>query len=573
MAEQITIDLKAEFGKLRKDLEDVTTELSQIKQEAAASMKKLEDEAKKTSKGVQGLGKAFTGVGAVLTGGAFKLGSIILEKMIELFRGNQKVVDALDSSMNALQIVFNDFFGFIQTNVGGIVSSFKSIFENPLQSIKDLGKAIQKNFIERINSSIEAFGFFATAIKKAINNDWTGAIEAAKMGGKELVDTVTGVDGSFDKIADTAVKAGKSISDYSSNTLKAAASLTQLNKQSKLAEAQNALLLQQYDKEAELQRAIRDDVTLGIDERIAANKELGLVLDRQEKAMKSNAQTQLNAAEAALALDKENLDLQIAVIDKKREIADVEAAVTGFRAEQLTNTNALEQERLDGLQAIQDKEAEDKQTLKDEKDQEEKDNDDRHKKELARKAAERAAMHENMNTIISIAGKESAIGKALFIAKQAMRIKEQIAAAKETIQKITMKAAEAGVDTSAGFAKTAAAGFPQNIPLLLAFAGQAVGIFSAIKSAVKAAKGTTKGAGGGGGGAVAGGSANISIPRVSASASVPAAFNVVGSSQGSQIAQAINGQDKTPTRAYVVSGDVSTGQALDRGIIESASIG
>ena len=282
--------------------------------------------------------------------------------------------------------------------------------------------------------------------------------------------------------------------------------------------------------------------------------------------MKSNAQTQLNAAEAALALDKENLDLQIAVIDKKREIADVEAAVTGFRAEQLTNTNALEQERLDGLQAIEDKAAEDKKIKDDQEVQDEKNKDDAHKKELARKAAERAAMYENLNSIIDIAGKESAIGKALFIAKQAMRIKEQIAAAKETIQKITMKAAEAGVDTSAGFAKTAAAGFPQNIPLLLAFAGQAVGIFSAIKSAVKAAKGTTKGVGGGGGG-------SVSMPRVAASASVPPAFNVVGSSQGSQIAQAINGQDKTPTKSYVISSEVSDAQALDRQIVESASLG
>ena len=567
MAEEIKINLKAEFGKLRKDLEDVTTELSQIKQEAAASMQKLEDEAKKTSKGVKGLGKAFSGVGAVLTGGAFKLGSIILEKVIELFRGNQKVVDALDTAMNSLQIVFNDFFGFIQSNVGGIVSSFKAIFDDPLQSIKNIGKAIQNSFIERIQSAMDMLGFLGTAIKKAFQRDWEGALEAAKMAGKEYVDTITGIDGSFDKIADTAVNAAKSISNYSSNTLKAAASLTQLNKQSKLAEAQNALLLQQYDKESELQRQIRDDVSLGIDERIAANKELGRVLDKQEKAMKANAQTQLNAAQAALDLDKENLDLQIAVIDKKREIADVEAAVTGFRAEQLTNTNALEQERLDGLQAIEDKAAEDKKIKDDQDIQDDKNKDDAHKKELARKAAERAAMYGNLNAIIDIAGKESAIGKALFIAKQAMRIKEQIAAAKETIQKITMKAAEAGVDTSAGFAKTAAAGFPQNIPLLLAFAGQAVGIFSAIKSAVKAAKGTTKGVGGGGGGG------GVSMPRVAASASVPPAFNVVGSSQGSQIAQAINGQDKTPTRAYVVSGDVSTGQALDRGIIESASIG
>jgi len=283
--------------------------------------------------------------------------------------------------------------------------------------------------------------------------------------------------------------------------------------------------------------------------------------------MKANAQTQLNAAQAALDLDKENLELQIAVIDKKREIADVEAAVTGFRAEQLTNTNALEKERVDGLQAILDKEAEDKQTLKDQNIQDEKDKDDDHKKELARKAAERAAMYGNLNALIHIAGKESAIGKALFIAKQAMRIKDQIAAAKDTIQKITMKAAEAQVDTSAGFAKTAAAGFPQNIPLLLAFAGQAVGIFAAIRSAVKAAKVSTKGAGGGGAGN------SISAPKLAVSASAPPAFNVVGSSDGSQIAQAISGQDKTPTKAYVISSEVSDAQSLDRQITESASIG
>lgn len=567
MAEEIKINLKAEFGKLRQDLEDVTTELSQIKQESSAAMKKLESEAKITSKGVKGLGKAFSGVGAVMTGGAFKLGSIILEKVIELFRGNQKVVDALDTAMNSLQIVFNDFFGFIQANVGGVGDSFKAVFDDPLQSIKNIGKAIKNNIIERFNSTLDMLGYLADAFKKVFSGDFDGAMESAKMAGKEYIDVLTGVDGSVDKIVDSAKKAAVSISNYSSNTLKAAASLTQLNKQSKLAEAQNALLLQQYDKEAELQRQIRDDVSLGIDERIAANKKLGLVLDKQEKAMKANAQTQLNAAQAALDLDKENLELQIAVIDKKREIADVEAAVTGFRAEQLTNTNALEKERVDGLQAILDKEAEDKQTLKDQNIQNEKDKDDAHKKELARKAAERAAMYGNLNALIDIAGKESAIGKALFIAKQAMRIKDQILAAKDTIQKITMKAAEAGVDTSAGFAKTAAAGFPQNIPLLLAFAGQAVGIFAAIKSAVKAAKGSTKGAGGGGGGN------SISAPKLAVSASAPPAFNVVGSSDGSQIAQAISGQDKTPTKTYVISSEVSDAQSLDRQITESASIG
>jgi hypothetical protein len=566
MAEQITIDLKAEFGKLRQDLEDVTRELIQIKEESAASMKKLDKEAQKTSKGVKKLGKAFTGIGTVLTGGALKLGAVLFEKIMEIFNKNQKVVDFFDTTMNSLQIVFNDFFSLIENNIGPITNYFKQIFDDPLQSIKNLGKAIYKNIIERFNSSIKAFGLFGTAIKKAIDGDWTGAIEAAKNGGKELVDTVTGVDGSFDKIADTAKNASKSISDYSSNTLKAAQNLTQLNKQSKLAEAQNALLLQQYDKEAELQRAIRDDVSLGIEERIAANKELGLVLDKQEKAMKAQAQTQLDAAEAALAIDKDNLDLQIAVIDKKREIADVEAAVTGFRAEQLTNINSLEKERLD----LKEKERQDDLDFfaseADRKAKEDEDKKKAHEQELKQKEEIRQATLANLDTVIAAAGSETKIGRALFIAKQAMLIKEQIMKAKATLTELGLIAAKGGADIAGGTAATAKVGFPQNVPLLIAFAAQAAGIFASIKSAVSAAKGSAAKMGAGGGGGT-----SLSAPR--AQVSTPPAFNVVGSSQGSQIAQAINDQDKTPTRAFVVSGDVSTSQALDRAIIEEASIG
>ena len=566
MAEQITIDLKAEFGKLKQDLENVTTELIEIKQESAAAMKRLEKETKKTTKGVKGLAKAFKGIGTVLTGGALKLGAVLFEKIMEIFNKNQKVVDFFDTTMNSLQIVFNDFFSLIENNIGPITNYFKKIFDDPMQSLKNLGTALKNMIIERFKSSIEMVGHFATAIKKFVTGDWDGAIESVKEGGKEFVDTLTGVDGSFDKISQTAKDASKTIADYSKNTLKAAQDLTKLNKQSKLAEAQNALLLQQYDKEAELQRQIRDDVSLGIEERIAANKELGLVLDKQEKVMKSQAQKQLDAAEAALAIDKDNLDLQIAVIDKKREIADIEAAVTGFRAEQLTNENALEKERLDGIQAIKDQEAADleaeKQQKEDKRIQDEKD----HQAFLKQQEEKRKATLANLDTVIAAAGSETKIGRALFIAKQAMLVKEQIAAAKATLGQIALKGAEAGVDASAGFMKTAAKGFPANVPLLIAFAAQAAGIFASIKSAVSAAKGKANKMGAAGGGGV-----SLSAPR--AQVSTPPAFNVVGSSQGSQIAQAINDQDKTPTRAFVVSGDVSTSQALDRAIIEEASIG
>jgi len=72
-----------------------------------------------------------------------------------------------------------------------------------------------------------------------------------------------------------------------------------------------------------------------------------------------------------------------------------------------------------------------------------------------------------------------------------------------------------------------------------------------------------KSSGGGGGGAS--GSAP-SIP------SAPPAFNVVGASETSQLADSIGSQSQEPTRAYVVSADVTTSQEMDRNTIEGASI-
>jgi len=51
------------------------------------------------------------------------------------------------------------------------------------------------------------------------------------------------------------------------------------------------------------------------------------------------------------------------------------------------------------------------------------------------------------------------------------------------------------------------------------------------------------------------------------------AFNVVGATQESQLAQAISGADSKPLKAFVVASDISTAQELERSTIEGASIG
>ena len=54
--------------------------------------------------------------------------------------------------------------------------------------------------------------------------------------------------------------------------------------------------------------------------------------------------------------------------------------------------------------------------------------------------------------------------------------------------------------------------------------------------------------------------------------STPPAFNIVGQGGTSQLANAIGGQGSRPTRAYVVSNDVTTAQGLERNIVEGATI-
>ena len=72
----------------------------------------------------------------------------------------------------------------------------------------------------------------------------------------------------------------------------------------------------------------------------------------------------------------------------------------------------------------------------------------------------------------------------------------------------------------------------------------------------------------GGGSVPSGGSA----PSAPAMPSLPPAFNVVGASDTNQLADAIGGQSQEPVKAYVVSGDVTSAQSMDRNIVEGASI-
>ena len=530
--EATTSGAVTELEGLKQEVERLNKAVAKNNKETQKGLKDVEKSAEGTSKGVRGIGNALKGAGIGLAIAAFA-------KLVEVFNENQKVLDFFNITFETLSLVFNDFFNFLNDNIGTVIDYFKQSFEDPMQNVKDFGNAIKENLIERFESFLDTLGFLASAVKKVFSGDFAGALDDVKLAGKESLDVLTGVNDSFDKSVEVVTKATKSIVDYTKSTIDSAKATVDLNKQAELASVINQGLIEKYDRQAEQQRQIRDDESKTIEERIAANNKLGEILEEQQKLMLDNVDITIKAAQAEYNKNR-NQENYIALLEAQNEREAVLAQIEGFRSEQLINKIGLEKEVAD---------------LKKEADEAEL---DRLEQIAEAKKKEREDIYKNLDAVIDAAGQESDIGKALFLAKEAMRIKDMIAEAQATIQKITMKAAEAGVDTSAGFAKTAAAGFPQNVPLLIAFAAQAAGIMAAVNSAVGSAKGAASSAGGGGGSV----------------ASAPAApvFNVVGAAPENQLAQAIGEKESKPQKAYIVASDVTSAQALDRNIIESASI-
>jgi len=540
MSKKVIVDLNVNTGKSKEDIKKVTEQTTDLKD----SLSSVETQSKKTNKVLGGINKVLKGM-FIIQG---------LQIAFDLFKEtlgkNQKVVDAFSTATEALSIAFNDLFSYLNNNVGTVIEYFKGIFSDPQQALKDFGIAIKENLIERFNSALEVLGYLGTAIKKVFEGDFDGAMEAAKNAGKEYVDVLTGVDNSVDKIVEGTKEITSSIVNYAKSTVKAAQGTVELNKQAEVAAVINQGLIEKYDRQAEQQRQIRDDESKTIEERIAANNKLGEVLEEQQKLMLENVDITIRAAQAEY--DKnQNQENYIALLEAQNEREAVLAQIEGFRSEQLINRISLEREAADLKTEADEKAIEDAEKL------------------IELEKQKKQGVMDAMDAVAMAAGEESKIAKALFLLKTGMMLKEQIMVAQATMQRIIASAAESGVDGAKGFMKAAsAAPPPANIPLIAIFAAQAAGIAMSIKSAVSTAKSMV---GSKGGGASSGGS--ISAPSVTTMAAQAPDFNVVGASGTNQLAQAINGQDKQPIKAYVVSNDVTNAQSLERNIVEGASIG
>ena len=264
--------------------------------EVAKDAEKLGEATKKAQSGVKKLSVTFSSL-AKASGIVFLLNKAF-EVFQEVFRQNQKVVDVFNVAFEVLSIAFNDFFKFLESNINTATGFMDKIFGNEVvQNVIDFGRTLSIEVITRIKNLVQGIGGLGSALVKLFKKDFAGASETAKAAVKDLTEVVTGNVVETVEMEKAITKVTDKVKDYAKSTIEGAKTLVGLRKESELAAVQIQGLIEEYDRQAEKLRQVRDDETKTFEERIAANEELGRVLKEQEEQMLKLVNKRIEEAE------------------------------------------------------------------------------------------------------------------------------------------------------------------------------------------------------------------------------------------------------------------------------------
>ena len=358
-SQDILLTYKTDTGEVTKSLDEIVSGLEGVDnkiEETAQSTKKVEA-------GLKATGKAGS-IGFNAIGGAIKATGIgllvgIVAKLIEKFTENKKVAEALEVVFAGIGAVINTLFEVVEPLGDALINAFN----NPVETLKNFGKIIKENIINRFEGILE----FLPAIGKAISLVFKGEFaEAGKVAADAAGKMVLGVENVTDKIAAAGEAIGKFATDFVDSTKTAISSSNDLVKaQQRLRDQQRDLNVEYAQARAEIEqlKQKRDDERLSIEERVEAAQRAS-DLD-QEFADKREA-----IANREVALVQREIEMQGETVERldrlaEARIAAAEAAessaavqtelmtsIIGLENEQIANQeelNALTEEQIDDV--------------------------------------------------------------------------------------------------------------------------------------------------------------------------------------------------------------------------------
>jgi hypothetical protein len=349
MATKVAIEVDIKTGGATDNIASLGGELEKVKETQGKLTDQMKTGFEAAGQGAKGASKGMKSFGGSIGGVLKSLGLIAIAMQVfmflkDLLMKNQKVMDALSTATVAFEIIMNK----VVDAVIRLAKPMQAAFSDPKQAVLDLWETIKTNFVSRLEGVILAVEAAGKAIEASFNFDWDAASDAALDFGSALIQVGTGLDAEQQKaflegVKDFANEVGKA-------TLAAVAqadALVRLRNEVKFLDVEQRRLQLTYQKDAEIQRQIRDDISRTLADRIAANDELKKVLDKQIAAEQIAVDKKIELAEAELALNTKSVDLQVALKEAKLAQAELDERITSQNSEQLTNQKSLEKELFD----------------------------------------------------------------------------------------------------------------------------------------------------------------------------------------------------------------------------------
>ena len=618
-------EIKKSFEDLTKTAKDLEKEISEttdpkklklLKKQLSEVNKELgktEEGFKKSKKSANRFGNAIRGIGTAIKATGIGLLVAGVAKLSMAFAENSKVSKVFKETFETINLIFGDFVTAIVNaveNVSKVTNGFESLKKTVLGAINIALTPLKLAFlgikrgVQEVQLAFEKTIFFGKdkekikELEESIKKTNEQIINTGKKYKQSAEDIINNIGKAVEEITKVTEESIKKVSKIDiEEKSKQAKALVKLREETKIAIAQNELILLTKQKEAELQRQIRDETENDIATRVKANNELKKILEDSNRLQIANAQKAIELAKLEVQASNGSLNSRLQLIDAEKNYQDVLDTTAGFVSEQKTNKTALTQEEIDLEQSVIDAknerlineknfqaEQEENELLKLERLKENLDfekelllEDLERKKELykegtqARVDAEQAYLDakqeldqreiqlDNEKTKIKKKNAKSSAEFEQNLANSTFQLLGSLAKEGSVLAK-GVAIAQATVSTFQGINKALAETTDFTPTQSLRFANAAIvgaSGFANVASILSTPESSQS---------APSGSVSQSTPQVQAPS-----FNLVQGTGTDQIAESIQTQDR-PIKAYVVSSDVSSQQELDRNAVETATL-
>jgi hypothetical protein len=280
MATRIAVEVDVKTKDAAAEIDDLKQQMEELKKVTGDLQKKMEGGFKAAEKGAEGASKGVKKFGGSV-GNAMKM----IGKLSVVLLIFQKLKDLIQSNQR------------ITDGLSKAWLTLEVVFSNVAGAVEDLVDGLQDIKNMNMDEIIQKFRDFGNAL-------------------------LHGADGA----------------------LAQAANIVEMRNQLQLAEAEQRRFMLQKQREAEIQRQIRDNIELDIETRIKANDAIAQILTDQANGELEIAALRIRLREAELAMNDESISAQTGKIDALAEEEDVLERISGITSEQKTNAAALRAE-------------------------------------------------------------------------------------------------------------------------------------------------------------------------------------------------------------------------------------